>query len=329
MDGEPPISRSMPGWNDAFIPKVIACEHYETDYTVLFNLTGGQQITNVTERKFVRRVIDTTWIQGEDANDGTNDNTTAVPNSNYIYPRDLHRYKRLAAFHSIGAQLRGFLNGTINSQKTTNPIVNTRVDQTKLLDLRHDYFAFPELVGLVPEFYENMVFSLFSNQQFVSVVWATNPAVTAGTVPGDESTAYPCVRTRFENRYYYHERDLWIVYSIAILLAAVGVVSGTLAVLENEGVLRNTRFSTIVAATRGLAFEKLGWVGGDDRGDLPRDVKSVKVGYGIVHRGSGLGVLQSDTGYLERAAGDVGDVRYGFGLEGDVRQLKRESSFLR
>lgn len=54
----PPLNRSMPGWSDAFIPKVIGCEHYETDYTVLFNLTGGQQITKVTERKFQHRIIE-------------------------------------------------------------------------------------------------------------------------------------------------------------------------------------------------------------------------------------------------------------------------------
>ncbi|KAI0849192.1 hypothetical protein F5Y00DRAFT_235882 [Daldinia vernicosa] len=120
-----------------------------------------------------------------------------------------------------------------------------------------------------------------------------------GTGAGDESTKYPCVRSRLENRYIYHARDLWVVYSIAIFLAAAGAGAGTLAILENEGVLRNTRFSSIVAATRGPALEKLGWVG-EDRGNLPRDIKNLKVGYGIVHRMSGLEVLQEDTRYPER-----------------------------
>ncbi|KAK6957205.1 hypothetical protein Daesc_002491 [Daldinia eschscholtzii] len=53
-----PHNRSMPGWSDAFVPKVIGCEHYEADYTVLFNFTGGQQLTNVTELKFIRRIIE-------------------------------------------------------------------------------------------------------------------------------------------------------------------------------------------------------------------------------------------------------------------------------
>ncbi|KAI1798706.1 hypothetical protein F4811DRAFT_558556 [Daldinia bambusicola] len=323
-----PLNRSVPGWSDAFIPKVIGCEHYEADYTVLFNLTGGQQVTNVTNRKFLRRIIDTTWIQGTDANDGTNDNTTAQPKSNYIYPRNVHQYRRVAAFHSIGSQLRQFINGTIDSSQLNNPIGNTKADQTKLLDPRRDYFAFPTLETLVQEFYEDMILSFFSNQQFVSVVWAAKSDVISGTGAGDESTKYPCVRSRLENRYNYHARDLWIVYSIAILLAAAGVGSGTLAILENEGVLRSTRFSSIVAATRGPALEKLGWVG-EERGELPRDIKSLKVGYGIVHRANELGVLQEDMRYPERRVWDGGDVHYGFGLKGDVRQLKREGSMFR
>ncbi|KAF3068470.1 hypothetical protein GL218_08259 [Daldinia childiae] len=319
-----PLNRSMPGWSDAFIPKVIGCEHYETDYTVMFNLTSGQQVTKVTERKFQRRIIDTTWIQGTDANDGTNDNTTARPKSNYIYPRNVRQYRRVAAFHAIGSQLRGFLNGTMNSAQLNNPIGNTKADQTKLLNPRNDYFAFPTLADLVQELYEDMILSLFSNRQFLSVVWAAKSDVMSGTGAGDESTKYPCVRSRLENRYNYHSRDLWIVYSIAIFLAAAGVGSGTLAILENEGVLRSTRFSSIVAATRGPALEKLGWVG-EDRGNLPRDIKNLKVGYGIVHRMSGLEVLQEDTQYPERRVWDGGDVHYGFGLEGDVQQRNEGS----
>ncbi|KAI1644588.1 uncharacterized protein F4817DRAFT_346189 [Daldinia loculata] len=275
----PPLNRSMPGWSDAFIPKVIGCEHYETDYTVLFNLTGGQQITKVTERKFQHRIIDTTWIQGTDANDGTNDNTTARPKSNYIYPRNVRKYRRVAAFHAMGFQLREFLNGTMNSAQLNNPIGNTKADQTRLLDPRHDYFAFPTLVNLVQELYEDMIISLFSNGQFLSVVWAAKSDVMSGTGAGDESTKYPCVRSRLD----------------------------TLAILENEGVLRSTRFSSIVAATRGPALEKLGWVG-EDRGNLPQDIKNLKVGYGIVHRMSGLEVLQEDTRYPERRVWDGGDV---------------------
>ncbi|KAI2470162.1 hypothetical protein F4781DRAFT_441945 [Annulohypoxylon bovei var. microspora] len=321
-----PLNKSSPGWMGAFVPKVIGCEHYEAHYTVIFNLTGGKQLTNVTERTFLRRVMETTWDQGEDADDDTNDNTTAHPKSNYVYPRDVRRYRRMAAYHTIGSQLRGFLEGTIDSQQVNTPIENTKADQTTLLNQTQYSFPSSNLMELIPTLYEDMILSMFSDQQFLSVVWAARPGVSSGNVAGNESTRYPCMRSRLENVYDYHERDLWIVYSLTILLAIVGIVLGTLAILENEWVLRSTRFSSIVAATRGPALEKLGWIGEDDRGDLPQDVKSLKVGYGIVHRASGLGVLQEHTGYNERVALDGGDVRYGFGLEGDVRQSRTQTA---
>ncbi|KAI0168911.1 hypothetical protein GGR52DRAFT_496666 [Hypoxylon sp. FL1284] len=328
-DERGPLNKSMPGWDDAYIPKVMACENYETAYTVDFNLINGQQTTNVTQRKFLRRIIDTNWMQDEEADDGTNDETTASPKNNYVYPRDTYRYRRVAAFHSIGSQLRHFVNGTIDSQAVDKPISNTKAVQTKLLDPMRDYFASADLMGLVQDFYEDMILSFFSNPQFLSVVWAVRPDEASGVGAGDEATMYPCVRSRSENVFRYRERDLWIVYSLAILLALGAVVSGTLAILENEGLLRSTRFSSIVAATRGPALEKLGWAGLESRGDLPPDVKRLKVGYGIVQKPGGLGVLQEDTGYPESMSWDGGDVRYGFGLEGDVRQTKSEASLFR
>lgn len=335
-DAQPPLNRSMPGWNEAFIPKVIGCEHYAAHYTVAVNLTSGQQTTNVTDRKFLYPVMNTTWIQGKDADDGTADNTTAVPSSGYVYPANysnpdaVHRYRQVGAYHSLGSCLRGFLNGTMNSAQLNNPIQVTKLDQTKLLDQSKDYFLYTNISSMVEEFYQDMIFSLFSNQQFLSVVWASKPYQSAGKSLGDEETRYPCVRSRSENNYVYHERDLWIVYCIAILLAAAAVVAGTLTVLENQGVLRSTRFSSIVAATRGPALEKLGWYGDED---LPHDVRNIRVGYGLVHRasnGSGLGVLQEeDTTYPERVVWEGGDVHYGFGLEGDVRQTRSEGSVFR
>lgn len=316
-----PLNSTYPGWSESFVPKVIGCEHYEAHYTVLFEWIGNRQFTKV-----LNRVVDTTWEQGVDANDGTNDNTTATPKSGYVYPRDVHHYRRVAAFHAMGAQLRDFLYGTIDSHQYNNPIENTKMDQTKLVNQSQDNFPSSDLLQSIPALYESMVLSMFSEQQFVSVVWAAKPGESSGIAAGDESTMYPCTKSRLENVYDYHERDLWIVYSLTILLAVVGVVLGTLAILENEWTLRSTRFSSIVAATRGPALEKLGWVGEDDRGDLPRDVKNLRVGYGIVHRPSGLGVLQEHSGYNDpRIFGDGGDVRYGFGLEGDVRQPRSQS----
>jgi hypothetical protein len=332
------VTRGEPGWDEAFIPKVFACEHYETEYEVRFNHTGGQQFTNVTTRDFLRPVISTNWLQDNDANDGTNDNTTAYPPSNYVYPTpDDARYRNVAAYHSTGKMLRYFLNGTIQHATVDGPISNTKAAQTKVIDTKADYWPVTNLMDSVQDLYENMLFSIFSEQQFLSVVWAAKPDESSGVLRGDDSTLYPCERTRFENRYRYHRGTLWAVYGVAILVSILAIISGTLAVFENEGVLRDTKFSDIVAATRGPALEKL--AADENKGELNRNLKSVRVGYGIVQSppANGLGVspagnmvpLQEGLSSPEQGYGGPADLRYGFGLEGDVMQMRNDGKTYR
>ncbi|KAI0133814.1 hypothetical protein BJ170DRAFT_705403 [Xylariales sp. AK1849] len=325
-DETPPNNRTQAGWNESFVPKVFACEHYETAYTVDFHYQGQDQTTNVTKREFLHRIIDTTYVPGKDANDGTNDNTTAVPERNYVLPyTDVHRYRRVASYHSIGVMLRQAINGTVYSENIQSVYANTKGLTTKLLNPKQEFFAYPELQDLVESLYEDIILSMFSRPELLILVWAAKPYEMTGDRRGDDSTLYPCTRTRWENRYHYVARDLWIVYSCAVLCAIIAVVLGTAAVLGNEGQLYNTRFSSIVAATRGPGMEKVVW---RDRGDLPSDVGNLKVGYGLVHRASALGVTE-DTRYPEQVLWDGGEMRYGFGLEGHVRQLKSEGSLFR
>lgn len=401
---KPPDNDTEPGWKDAFIPKLFACEHYVTDYEVEFNFTGNQQFTNVTKRNFRHLIIDTVYQPDKMAIDGTGDNTTATPEENYVYPNDTGPYRLVAAYHSLGAHLRDYVNGTITSNPVSNPNANTKAAQTKLVDLTREFFPFENLADRVQEFYEDIILSLFSYQQFLAVVWAAKPdtksgATTTGPETGfsitkpqsqngdakdqdekkniDPSTLYNCTKSRYENRYRYIERDLWIVYAAAMLCALVAMVLGTAAVLENEGVLRNTKFSSIVAATRGPALEKVRWRE-DARGDITPDVKKMRVGYGVVHQsppsqplsgggvgafgggGGGVGGLgvtsynaamddfaryprqsmvvgspelqqqqQRFSSYSSPVGGGGEEVRYGFGLEGDVRQSRREGSMFR
>lgn len=370
--GEVQPNRSDPGWEDAFTPKIFACEHRETDYVALFNYTDGTQHASMSSRKFGAPIINTTFIPSIEANDGTDDNVTATPEANYVYPNDTARYRRVAAYHSIGYMLRQFLNGTVAVEDTLiNPIQNTDAIQTKLLDPRNNYFPYPELMTMVQGLYEDLILSIFSNPQFVEVVWAARPFEQSGTLikggdfsssgartgTGDESDyRYNCTRTRTANAYAYHKRDLWIVYAIAVLLTLICVAVGTLAVRENGGVTRNTHFSSVVAATRGPALEKVAWMGPlQDRGDVPKDVKKLRLGYGIMNdskvgMGPGsppmeigpdpnlIGVEGEDysqravpeerasSGYFRRRRAYSTEMRCGFGLKGDVDQRHREGS---
>ncbi|KAK8044002.1 hypothetical protein PG993_004026 [Apiospora rasikravindrae] len=367
-DATSPNNSTEPGWNETFVPKIFGCEHYVTDYVVAFRFDGKEQSSNVTKRSFLRPVLDTVYQRDAKANDSTSDGITALPVDRYVYPNDTGPYRLMAAYHSLGAHLRGIINGTVTSNPVNNPIANSDALQTKLLDPRSDWLPYANLPDLVQSFYEDIILSLFSNQQFLAVVWAKKPdtksgATTTGPKKGingialdnvkmkaavDPTTLYPCTKSRYENRFKYIESQLWIVYAAAMLCALVAMALGTAAVLENEGVLRNTKFSSIVAATRGPALEKVRWRE-DDRGDITPDVKKMRVGYGVVHQssplsGGGLAGFGNDVPMDEdiarynprrsamaspEAQGFGEEIRYGFGLEGDVKQTRREGSMFR
>ncbi|KAK1756558.1 hypothetical protein QBC47DRAFT_298777 [Echria macrotheca] len=316
-----PATSSSPGWSEAFIPKLFACENYESAYTVTFNLTeGASQSTNVTRLDFLRPVINTTYLPEVEAHDNTADNVTATPESNYIFPSDKRRYRRTAAFHALGLIARSFVNGTltINAQDANGmPLANSDVIQTNLLDLADNYLPRANLMALVQDFYAQLVLSMLSNPQFASVVWAARPETQSGLLPAltdDDGLKYPCERSRVANLYNYRARDLWIVYGIAILLGLVAVVVGFRAVRENQGVVMDTKFSSIVAATRGPALDKLAWTREETAGRVPvreEGIRGARMGYGMV-RPEGIAATGVDEG-----GGRVAP-RVGFAFEGDL-----------
>lgn len=292
-----PGAQDEDGWDEAFTPKILGCEHYETRYQVDFTYNSSLQHTHVRSREYLGRVIDTTLVRGDEADDGTLDNTTAVPRDNYLYPRgDTERYRVAAAYHSLGAQFRLFVNGTITEP---NKITKTRLTQTKLVDL-HSWLAVPDFDKKLPTLYEDMILSMLSNPQFLAVVWAYDPDVVSGKAKGGPETRYPCTRHRTANRYKYHAADLWAVYTVAVLFCILAVAYGTYAVLD-EGVTRTTRFSAIAAATRGPALEKVPWRAEEGVWYATGEAGRVRVGYGVV----------------------VSKGSSGFGVEGDVVQEGR------
>lgn len=302
---------------------------------------------------------------------------TAIPEANYIYPNDTARYRRTAAYHSFGRMMRDFLNGTVTVKGTlVQPIENTQAIQTKLLDQRSNYFPYPDLMARVQELYDDMILSVFSNPQFVEVVWAARPGEQSGTrviqggtdggdgansannaataAAAEEAYLYNCTRFRTENVWTYHKRDLWIVYGTYAFFTLLCMAAGAFAIYENGGVTRNTQFSSVVAATRGPALEKIAWQGPlQDRGDVPGDVKKLKLGYGVMSdmHTARLATTQmqppppppgssSYAGGQEEVedpnvprgtmttyiSGFASEMRCGFGMKGDIDQRHREGS---
>ncbi|KAH6971614.1 hypothetical protein BKA56DRAFT_594650 [Ilyonectria sp. MPI-CAGE-AT-0026] len=291
-----PKSKLDPKWSeDAFIPRIIGCEHYQTKYKVKFNFTSGVPSHNV-QRQLVSKVMDTRFLPNVSiGNEGLLDNSTATPQDEYIFPKDLRKYRRTAAYHSVGKQMRDMINGTI---ALANRIANSRAIETRLIQ-RNNYVAIPNFEVELEKFYEEILLSLLSDDQFLAVSWASHPSRTALMPTGKDNLRYPCMRERTINVYRYHRDDLWVVYALAILMATIAVVFGV-AAMRNEYVVRDTRFSSIVAATRGQSLNRVQWE--EDRG-----VKKLKVGFGLVP--------------------DVaGEAKYGFGLEGEVAQHKPEGA---
>ncbi|KAH7142935.1 hypothetical protein B0J13DRAFT_526380 [Dactylonectria estremocensis] len=125
-----PQNSSSDGWSDAYTPAIFGCEYYETNYTIQFTYINGIESQAVKRREFLTKVINTTFNPDEIDDDGTLDNTTASPKSNYVFPRDMHRYRLVAAYHPMGTTFRSLLNGTIELYG----IRDTKLTTTRLID---------------------------------------------------------------------------------------------------------------------------------------------------------------------------------------------------
>ncbi|KAK4454245.1 hypothetical protein QBC34DRAFT_342620 [Podospora aff. communis PSN243] len=269
-------------WFSGFIPTIFRCEHYYTQYKVQFNHTLSDQVINVLNRAYLRPVVDTTFQPGVDANDGTKDNITAVPEKNYVMPLDVENYRLTAAYHSLGTQLRYFINGSILFDPSA--IANTEALKTHLIN-KTNYLVVSNFQKRIQEFYENIVFSLFGNPQFLVLTWAASPNERAGkansSTANDPRLLHPCTKTRTSGAYIYNARDLWLVYSFAVVTAVAGVFFGALALVENNHHVRDTRVSSIIAATRAPCLQELPWTK-SQWGEVPQEIRDVQMGYGMV-----------------------------------------------
>lgn len=277
-----PTGPKDPRWNASFVPVIFRCEHYVTNYTVQFNHTYSDQVTKIIKKDYIRPIINTTYVPGVDANDGTMDNVTARPESNYIMPLDLENYRYAGAYHSLGSQMRKFINGSL--QYTPYFLNKGDVLKTTLID-KLTYLAAPNLRHQVQVYYENMVLSILSNPQFVVVTWAANSTERTGmanlTTARDPRLLYPCTKMRTINAYAYNTRDLWLVYAFAVVSVIASVFFGALALAENDNRVRETRVSSIIAATRAPCLNDLPWTA-SQWGEVPEEIRDAKMGYGLV-----------------------------------------------
>jgi hypothetical protein len=260
----------------------------------------------------------------------TYDRTIATPTSNYVYPSPsdmVPNYRLVASYHTMGLILRNWLQGDIQVGGGGLAFTHTQASQTKLVDASTNFFPVQDLMNQTQSFYEDILLSLLAYEPFLVVVNATTTDPAAGPLQNTDGSGYPCTKSRLVNTYVYHVRELWLSYSAIILITALCVLLGAQSVSENANRVRDMRFSTIIASTRGSALEELGWRKWSLRGHVPREeVVSARLGYGVVSDSS-AGSMAPIQGHwrsgsvTESAVSGSREDYYGFGVEGKVGQV--------
>ncbi|KAF5027073.1 hypothetical protein F66182_842 [Fusarium sp. NRRL 66182] len=250
-------SSEADGWNDDYTPIIFACDHWEVNYTVTFNYTAGFQTYNVTNRDYKRKIIDTTWSSWtNESTDGTADGNVAEPERNYVSPRnDYARYRRIAAFHSLGLKLREAIFGNVRVQGGV--AADGPITATTLLN-RPESLAVPNFQDEVRRTYEDLLISLLSDPQLLAVAWAADPSKLSGTGVGGQDTKYECERRQIANFFDYDWPILVAVYVVSFVIASVGVYFG-ISAMASDGTYaqRGMTFSSIAGATKSVSADQI------------------------------------------------------------------------
>jgi hypothetical protein len=256
----PPDSPYANKWKVVHEPKMFKCVMHHTNYTFEMSYRPTQ-LAVLKQRDFLRPVIDTTL----QANLGNNSDWNASPATNFILPaKDPKAYKLQAAYHSLGALLRGFLRGSV--AKTTDVFIITKSDisETRLMDARTSH-PIPDLMAGVQGVFEEMLISLLSEPTLVAA----------------ETQDVPCLRTRTINTYRYYKRGLWIGYTAVIGVTFCFVCVGFYSIWQN-GVASDVLFSRIMATTRNPTLDYLNvgaCLGGDP---FPKELTETKLRFGVL-----------------------------------------------
>ncbi|KAI1070290.1 hypothetical protein LB507_010327 [Fusarium sp. FIESC RH6] len=283
---------SMPGkegWQKAYKPFLLGCEHWEVNYTIQFDWVGETQSHKVLQRRYLRKVVDTTLVSDRDPDTRLKDRTRAVPESNYVLPSDVEEYRLISAYHSLGFVFRNIFQG-----RASLPNLNSgsRITATPLFD-RQRFLPIKDLSHGIREMYENMIISLLSEPSLSVVSWASNGQPTGRYAKSDPSSkGYPCLRKRYAGFFKYNKTQLIIVYAANVALAIAAVSLGLHAYSE-EGEMRDMEPSSIIEASRASDLHTM-----DNKSE-------VKIGYGLVQNEAGRSVRS-------------------FGVEGNLTQPGRQ-----
>ncbi|KAJ4368172.1 hypothetical protein N0V83_006528 [Neocucurbitaria cava] len=247
-------------WKYVHEPKMFKCVMHHTNYTFEMRYNSTQSAT-MKQRDFLHPLINTTL----ESNPGNSSDWVATPSSNFIRPKDdPETYKLTAAYHTMGAVLRGFLRGDI--EKTSDVFIITRSDisETRLISGRTSYPQ-ANLMDDVQNLFEDMLITLLSEPTLVLA----------------ETQQVPCQKTRTIVVYRYYRGSLWIGYAVVIAITFAFILVGAWSIHQN-GVASDVLFSRIMVTTRNPTLDHLSvgaCLGGDP---FPKELTDTKLRFGVL-----------------------------------------------
>ncbi|KAF1971258.1 hypothetical protein BU23DRAFT_471246 [Bimuria novae-zelandiae CBS 107.79] len=263
LDDDSPFRQN---WTHRFDQHIFRCIHYETNYTVKWNYTDSFYKSTIIEQKPLSPVVNTTFSQ---RSDGSPNWEIPVPFENYVSPRDTQRYKKVAAYHTIGQSMRKFLKGSIEMDAPIPGPSYTRVrsdiQQTRLVS-NSTSLPMNDLPDKLQSFYNNMVLSLFSAPQMLVV----------------DREQVLVNRTRFQSTFIYDAKKLWACYSPVILATLIILIVGAWDIVK-DGTTFSVGFSRIMVTTRNTTLDDIsrGACLGND--PFPLELMHTRLKFGVLN----------------------------------------------
>jgi hypothetical protein len=289
-------------WTHRYDPHILRCVHMETEYNVKWDYTDPYFNSTAT-RKYLKPIVDTNFTLWDD---GTpNMDAPPQPVENYVSPRnDVALYKKTAAYHAFSDMFRDFLRGHLDLE---TPIpgpyyaqVYSDITKTRLVGKNSE--PKKNLSDEIESFYADMVFSLFSAPEMLTV--------------GEEKIMVN--RSRMQSSFVYVPERLWQCYAPVIFTTLMILLFGALTIWQ-DGTTFSTGFSRILVTTRNTTLDDIsrGACLGND--PFPMELMNTRLKFGVLND-------LTDSGYLG-GEGLPGVGHCAFGVVSEIGPIRRGAPY--
>jgi len=252
------------------------CTLWNASYIVDFNFTNGQQNLVVTDLQY----LNTVGLLNEIGQYCPVCAQTPV-NGVWMPATTLYTTPASTAYQAVMDIFGTLLVGMIWTTSTDVQDNQAHTASTIIASTALPYTNGAAMLDAVPELFQNIIFSLFSNT--VSN-WTT-------TLVSDVNVTH----LANQNVYVYTWRRLAISYAIAVVVSIFVVITGLVLVVLN-GASYSNKFSTVLRTTRGSDIDKL--VENNDRtgiDPLPEELGKARIWIGPLNEGSDTEMIMSTT----------------------------------